>query len=207
MKAGRWWYGNFNVDICIFRSRRGIMQSDPLTFDCESCRATRRKKSTPPWNMRSRWDGPLSNQRKAIAGESFVARMAGAVARNQFGRLRECRRIMLTRSGGSSIGVLTDETMQTHHFILILAGISELTEDLANACYDAVRGDIELNLRDGVAYLEVRRGGRTFRQAIVSTIRQIEKAVPGVRVVRVESEAANTIAKINADLLGVLSAS
>lgn len=95
--------------------------------------------------------------------------------------------------------------MQTHHFILILAGVSELTEDLANAFYGAVQGDIELNLRDGVAYLEVRRASRSFRQAIVSTIREIEKAVPGVRVVRVESEAANTIAKINAGLLGVSS--
>lgn len=93
--------------------------------------------------------------------------------------------------------------MQTHHFILILAGVAELTDDLSNAFYEAVHGDVELNLRDGVAYLEVRRASRSFRHAIVSTMREIEKAVPGVRVVRVESEAANTIAKINADLLGV----
>jgi hypothetical protein len=32
---------------------------------------------------------------------------------------------------------------------------------------------------------------------------QVEQAGVGVRVVRVESEAANVIAKINADLLGV----
>ena len=36
-------------------------------------------------------------------------------------------------------------------------------------------------------------------------IAQVEAAGVGVRVVRVESEDANTIAKINADLLGVTS--
>ena len=94
-------------------------------------------------------------------------------------------------------------TMQTHSFVVILAGVSEITEDLANALFDAVDADIELNLRNGVAYLEVRRAARTLRQAIVNTIREVE-TVEDVRVVRVESEAANTIAKINADLLGVL---
>ncbi|MGH7137099.1 MAG: hypothetical protein ACREHD_15265 [Pirellulales bacterium] len=92
--------------------------------------------------------------------------------------------------------------MQTHSFVLILAGVSEITEDLANALFEAIDGEIELNLRDGVAYLEVRRSARALRQAIVSTIRETE-TVEEVRVVRVESEAANTIAKINADLLGV----
>jgi hypothetical protein len=90
-----------------------------------------------------------------------------------------------------------------HHFVLILTGVSEITSDLADSLFEAVHGDIEFNLRDGVAFLEVQRKARTLRHAIVSTIREVEEAAPGVRVVRVESEAANTIAKINADLLGV----
>lgn len=92
--------------------------------------------------------------------------------------------------------------MQTHSFVVILAGVSEITEHLANALFEAVDADIELNSRNGVAYIEVRRAARTLRQAIVNTIREVE-TVEDVRVVRVESEAANTIAKINADLLGV----
>jgi hypothetical protein len=36
-------------------------------------------------------------------------------------------------------------------------------------------------------------------------IRQVEQVNVGVRVLRVESEVANVIAKINADLLGVAS--
>lgn len=77
----------------------------------------------------------------------------------------------------------------------------QINPDLADALFEAVRADIEFNLRDGVAYLEVDREARTLRQAIVLTIKEVEGA--SVRVVRVESDAANTIAKINAELLGL----
>lgn len=95
--------------------------------------------------------------------------------------------------------------MTTHTFTLILAGVAELTPDLADALYEATQGDIELNLRDGVAFVEVERTAPTLREAITATIREVDEAAVGVRVVRVESEAANVIAKINADLLGVAS--
>ncbi|MFL5340633.1 MAG: hypothetical protein ACJ8F7_10825 [Gemmataceae bacterium] len=95
--------------------------------------------------------------------------------------------------------------MKTHNFILILAGVAEITPELANALYAATGGDIELNLRDGVAYLEFERTAPSLRKAITSAIREVEIADVGARVVRVESEAANVIAKINADLLGVAS--
>ena len=75
----------------------------------------------------------------------------------------------------------------------------------ADALSEATQGDIELNLRDGVAFVEVERTAATLREAITTAIREIEQATVGVRVVRVESEAANVIAKINADLLGVAS--
>jgi hypothetical protein len=93
--------------------------------------------------------------------------------------------------------------MKTHRFILILSGVAEITRELANALFEATKGDIEFNLRDGVAYLEFSRAAHTLREAITSAIRDVEGADVGVRVVRVESEAANTIAKINAELLGI----
>ncbi len=92
--------------------------------------------------------------------------------------------------------------MKTHRFTLILAGLAELTPELADALYEATDGDIECNLRDGVAFLEFARAAPTLREAILTTIRDVEGADLGIRVVRVESEAANTIAKINAELLG-----
>jgi hypothetical protein len=92
--------------------------------------------------------------------------------------------------------------MRTHRFALILSGVMDLTPELADALYEATHGDIECNMRNGVAFLEVNRAARKLRDAITSAIREVEEAGVGVRVVRVESEAANTIAKINAELLG-----
>jgi hypothetical protein len=94
-----------------------------------------------------------------------------------------------------------------HHFTLILSGVSEITSELADALYDATGGDIEFNMRNGVAFLEFDRTAASLRDAVISAIAQVEGAGAGVRVLRVESDDANTIAKINADLLGVTSSS
>lgn len=95
--------------------------------------------------------------------------------------------------------------MKTYPFTLVLSGVATISAELANSLYDAANGHIELNLRDGVAFLEVKRRAPTLRAAITATIREVENATDRVRVVRVESEAANVIAKINANVLGVAS--
>jgi hypothetical protein len=95
--------------------------------------------------------------------------------------------------------------MKTHNFTLILSGVAEITPELADALYTSTQGDIELNLRDGVAFVEFERKAPTLREGILAAIREVERADVGVRVVRVESETANVIAKINAGLLGAVS--
>ena len=95
--------------------------------------------------------------------------------------------------------------MKIHTFTLVLSGVAEITPELADALYSATQGDIELDLRHGVAFLEFERTAPTLREAILSAIREVERADVGVRVLRVESKGANVIAKINADLLGVAS--
>lgn len=97
--------------------------------------------------------------------------------------------------------------MRDHEFTLILSGVAEITAELADKLYEATGGDIEFNMRDGVAFLEFHRTAPSLHDAVSSAIAQVEGAGAGVRVVRVESEDANTIAKINADLLGVSSGS
>ena len=92
--------------------------------------------------------------------------------------------------------------MEKHQFTLILSGVSELTPELADALYEATDGDIELNMRDSIAYLEVERSAPSLDEAITSVMREVERAGVGVRVVRVESEVANTVARINVRLLG-----
>ena len=93
--------------------------------------------------------------------------------------------------------------MANYQFTLILSGVAEITPELADGLYKATGGDIELNMCDDVAFLEFDRTAASLRDAVNSAITQVEGAGLGVRVVRVESDAANTIAKINADLLGV----
>lgn len=88
-----------------------------------------------------------------------------------------------------------------HSFTLIVAGFEEITPEIADALYAATRGDIELNLRDGVALLEFDRRARKLQDAVNSAIRDVETADVGISIVRVETEAVNVIAKINADLL------
>lgn len=93
--------------------------------------------------------------------------------------------------------------MKAHKFTLVLSGISSMEPAIANAFYDATGGDIEFNMVDGVAFLEFTRKARSLREAITSAIQQVESANVGTRVIRVESDSANVIAKINANLLGV----
>lgn len=93
--------------------------------------------------------------------------------------------------------------MKSYSFTLIIAGVAEITPELADALYSATKGDIEMNQRDGIVFLEFEREASTLQAAVKSAIRDVEEANVGVRVVRVESEAANVIAKINAELLGM----
>ena len=93
--------------------------------------------------------------------------------------------------------------MSNFQFTLILSGVAEITPELADALFVATGGDIEFNMRDDVAYVEFDRHATTLHDAVSSAIAQVEGAGVGARVVRVESDVANTIAKINAELLGV----
>jgi len=97
--------------------------------------------------------------------------------------------------------------MSKYRFTLILSGVPEITPELADSLYTATGGDIELNMRDEVAFLEFDRAASSLFEAINSAITQVEDANLGLRVVRVESDAVNTITKINADLSGVGSGS
>jgi hypothetical protein len=89
-----------------------------------------------------------------------------------------------------------------YQFTLILAGVSDISPKLANDLFEATNGDIEFGMSEGIAYLDFDREAHTLREAITSAIADVETSQTGVRVVRVESDTANTIAKINAALLG-----
>ncbi len=68
--------------------------------------------------------------------------------------------------------------MKSYQFALVLSGVAELTPESADALYAATQGDIELNLRDGVAFLEFERSAATLRSAITAAIREVEGQMP-----------------------------
>jgi hypothetical protein len=88
----------------------------------------------------------------------------------------------------------------TNEFTLILAGVSELTPDVTDALYEAGLDDSLVGMVDGVAYVDVNhRESDSLEDTIRQAILDVENA--GFRVVRVESDAASAIARINKDLL------
>ncbi len=88
----------------------------------------------------------------------------------------------------------------TYPFTLILTGIKDLTPDVADALYEAGFDDALVGMAGGVPYMDVNhRGAESLEKAVREAIRDVEKA--GYHVVRVESDAANAITRINADLL------
>jgi hypothetical protein len=72
---------------------------------------------------------------------------------------------------------------EPYSFTLVLARVSEFTPELANSLYEATDAEIELEMRHGVATLEVQRRAKGLREAILATIRALESTPPGVRVV------------------------
>ena len=92
--------------------------------------------------------------------------------------------------------------MSTHQFTLVLNRMPDLTYELAETLYEALGGDVECEQRAGKITLDLVRPGKSLQEAITKAIRDVERARPGLKVVRVESEIAKTIAQINAELLG-----
>ena len=93
------------------------------------------------------------------------------------------------------------ENVNTYRFSLLLSGVSEITPELADGLYEACHGDIEFHVLNGVATLEFDREASDLDEGIRAAIREAEGANLGVRVIRVDSEESNTVARVNAELL------
>lgn len=92
---------------------------------------------------------------------------------------------------------------EIHDFTVVLSGIHAVTDEAANALYEAGCDDGSFVSRDGLAFILFHRKARSLRIAIDSALSDVKKA--GFGVVRVETDDANTVAKVNAELLGALS--
>jgi hypothetical protein len=79
-------------------------------------------------------------------------------------------------------------TTTTHNFVLVLTGISEPDDRLEDALFEAGCGDALLAFRNGVGYLEFDREAETFPSAVLSAVRDVERADPRIKVSHVEPD-------------------
>jgi hypothetical protein len=78
--------------------------------------------------------------------------------------------------------------MKKYSFTLILTGIDDLTDDVANALFEAGCDDATPSESGGVVRLGFDREAKTLKDAILSAIRDVKKANIGADVGRVDVE-------------------
>lgn len=78
--------------------------------------------------------------------------------------------------------------MKIYEFTLLLAGVAEMTEELANRLFKAGCGDGSPYSGDGIAAIGFDREARSLEAAITSAIADVEKAGMAVCGVQLGSE-------------------
>jgi hypothetical protein len=101
--------------------------------------------------------------------------------------------VVLTENGAN--------IMQNHAFTLILRGIQEVTEEVANALFEAGCEDGTFCARNGVAYVHFDREAPSLDEAIRTALDDVRAA--GFDVDRVDSDEFATICHFNRELAEV----
>jgi len=73
-----------------------------------------------------------------------------------------------------------------HDFVLVLTGITELTNAAEDALFEAGCNDATISIRSGRVFLTFSRAAASLREAIVSAIQDVRKARIGAEVLRVD---------------------
>jgi hypothetical protein len=81
-------------------------------------------------------------------------------------------------------------TLKTFAFTLVLSGPSELTEDIANALFEAGCDDAGVGSCEGILTVDFDREAESLGKAIGSAVEDVERA--GFAVARVEVDPART---------------
>jgi hypothetical protein len=75
---------------------------------------------------------------------------------------------------------------ETHRFSLLYTGVEDLTDEFANAMYEAGCDDASIGIQDGFFFADFGRVAPSFRDALISAIEDIERVGQPLRLVRVE---------------------
>ncbi len=70
----------------------------------------------------------------------------------------------------------TPEARVGREFDLVLAEITELTDEVADALYEAGCDDATVSMRSGRVYLSFDREAASMREALLSAVRDVRKA-------------------------------
>lgn len=83
-----------------------------------------------------------------------------------------------------------------HSFTLYFRGPDILTDENCDALFEAGCDDVLFGERDGAQYGDFDREARSFSDALRTALRDVQRAVPGLRVVRIEPNDLVTMAQI-----------
>jgi hypothetical protein len=97
---------------------------------------------------------------------------------------------------GGEVSALRGDGVSRYEFTLILEGPDILTDDGMDALFDAGCDDATFGAVDGQQYADFTREGDSLAAAVGSAIRQIEDAIPGLMVRRVEPDDLVTASEI-----------
>lgn len=78
--------------------------------------------------------------------------------------------------------------MDSYNFILFFDGADVTDDEVVGAFFQGRCDDATFGLREGAPYAEFDREAPSFAEAVISAIRDVERAVEGTRVTRVEPD-------------------
>jgi len=81
----------------------------------------------------------------------------------------------------------SDTAEHEYDFRLVLTGITELTQEVEDALFEAGCDDATISIRYGAVYLTFTRTASTLKKAILSAIQDVRKAKHGIDVLRVDN--------------------
>jgi len=138
-----------------------------------------------------------------VGGGYTVLNKVGPDANYPSGQHRGCQKTTPARSGDLLSGALTQPKCKMHNqkltynFTLILSGVTEPTNAVEDALFNAGCDDAILAFRNNIAYLEFDRKATSHEQAVLSAIRAVEKAGVGLKVEHVEPSDSVTASEIS----------
>ena len=84
------------------------------------------------------------------------------------------------------MGTASETSQMVYSFTLVYAGVEDLTREVCDAIYEVGCDDALLGISNGLMTLDFDRLSSSFQEALMSAMRDVDRAKLPVRLVRVE---------------------